>query len=78
MRVYGFVLLIIGIWFPSVLIAQPEPEGKDAEAYRIYSVKVAELLKVRGMDDKAIAEILSVYKDNDVVTGHWRGKTKGW
>ncbi len=66
MRVYGFVLLIIGIWFPSVLIAQPEPEGKDAEAYRIYSVQVAELLKVRGMDDKAIAEILSVYKDNDI------------
>ena len=66
MRVYCFVLVIIGIWFPSALIAQQDPEGKDAEAYQIYSVQVAELLKVRGMDDKAIAEILSVYKENDI------------
>lgn len=62
----GFVFLLGCIWFPAVLLAQPEPVGKDAEAYRIYSEQVADLLKVRGMDDEAIRKIISVYKDNDI------------
>lgn len=57
------------IWFFGLLRAgqsQSPDIGDEKEMYEIYSKQVADLLRVRGLDDSEIKKLLTVYKENDI------------